>query len=124
MERLTTSQLGAVILVSTAAPNFLAGVLPSLFTIRTFSDDPEKVKALRQGELVGSTMALALGAGASLVEKTWVPFLACVATVGVFIWQYEGAIRNPINDPATGKPLNMADAAGNGKVSLADGRPR
>ena len=108
--KLTLEQLGLVILAISEVPNFLAGVLPSLFTIRTFSDDPEKVKALRHGELVGGTMSLAVGAGASLVSRSPVPFVGCAATLAVFLWQYEQAIRNPIT-----KPLDMRTIGGNGR---------
>jgi hypothetical protein len=99
-------QLGLAILAASEVPNFLAGLLPSLFTIRTFSDDPEKVRALRHGELVGGAMALTVGAGASLVTRSWLPLLACGATLGVLIYQYEKAIRNPIS-----RPLDMRNAA-------------
>jgi len=99
MRRMSPEQLGLVILAVSEVPNFLAGVLPSLFTIRTFSDDPEKVKALRHGELVGGLMSLAVGAGASLVSRSAVPFVACTATLAVFLYQYESAIANPISEP-------------------------
>lgn len=99
MKRMNPEQLGLVILSVSEVPNFLAGVLPSLFTIRTFSDDPEKVKALRHGELVGGAMSLAVGAGASLVSGSKVPFLACAATLAIFLYQYEQAIANPISTP-------------------------
>lgn len=99
MKRMSPEQLGLVILAVSEVPNFLAGVLPSLFTIRTFSDDPEKVAALRHGELVGGLMSLAVGAGASLVSRSAVPFVACAATLGVFLYQYEAAIANPISQP-------------------------
>ena len=111
-------ELGLTILAVSEVPNFLAGLLPSLFTIQTFSDDPEKVKALRQGELIGGGMSLLVGAGASLVSKSVVPFVACAATLGVFLYQYEQAIRNPIS-----QPLDMRAGAG-GKSSPAGGRPR
>lgn len=112
-------QLGLVILSVSEVPNFLAGVLPSLFTIRTFSDDPEKRKALRHGELVGGLMSLAVGLGASLVSKSKAPFLACAATLAVFLWQYESAIRNPIN-----QPLDMRDGAIDAKPAASGSRPR
>lgn len=109
--------LGLTILAVSEVPNFLAGVLPSLFTIRTFSDDPEKVKALRHGEIVGGSMSLLVGAGASLVSKSWLPFLACAGTLAVFLYQYEHAIRNPIS-----RPLDMRDGSSSPKP--AGGRVR
>lgn len=89
-------QLGLTILAASEVPNFLAGMLPSLFTIQTFSDDPEKVKALRRGELIGGAMALTVGAGAALVAGNWAPFVACAVILAAMIGAYEHAIRNPI----------------------------
>jgi|SRR5882724_1077133 len=97
LKDLTLEQLGLVILAISEVPNFLAGVLPSLMTIRTFASDPEQVSALRHGEVVGGTMALAVGAGASMVSRKWAPFLGCLATLLAFLFQYEQAIRNPIS---------------------------
>lgn len=93
---MSPEQLGLVILAASEVPNFMAGLLPSLFTIQTFSDDPAKVKALRRGELVGGAMALGVGAGASLVADSWVPLIACTVILGVLLFEYERAIRNPI----------------------------
>lgn len=115
--KFSPEELGLVILAVSEVPNFLAGVLPSLFTIRTFSDDPEKVTALRHGELVGGAMSLAVGAGASLVSRSVVPLLACAATLGVFLWQYEQAIRNPIR-----RPLDMTAAAAPAPPARGRGR--
>lgn len=90
-------QLGLVILAASEVPNFLAGMLPSLFTIQTFNDDPQKVKALRRGEVIGGVMALTVGLGASLVAKSWAPFVACAVILAAMVLAYEHAIRTPIN---------------------------
>lgn len=94
---MSPQQLGLVILAASEVPNFMAGLLPSLFTIQTFSDDPAKVKALRRGEIVGGALALGVGVGASLVAESPWPFVACAVIFGVLIYEYERAIRNPIN---------------------------
>lgn len=94
---MTPQQLGLVILAASEVPNFLAGMLPSLFTIQTFNDDPAKVRALRRGEVIGGAMALTVGVGASLVAKSWAPFWACFAILVAMIAAYEHAIRTPIN---------------------------
>ena len=104
---MTPQQLGLVLLSASEVPNFMAGLLPSLFTIGTFSDDPEKVALLRRGELVGSALSLAVGVGASLVAKSWAPAIACGATLAVLLYEYERAIRNPIAEP-----LNMRMGVG------------
>lgn len=94
---MTPQQLGLVILAASEVPNFLAGMLPSLFTIQTFNDDPAKIRSLRRGEIIGGLMALAVGFGASLVSKSWAPFVACLVILAVMIGAYEHAIRTPIN---------------------------
>jgi hypothetical protein len=94
----TPQQLGLVILAASEVPNFLAGMLPSLFTIQTFNDDPQKVKSLRRGELIGGALALTVGFGASLVSKSWAPFWACLAILVVMLAAYEHAIRTPLDD--------------------------
>lgn len=108
---MTAEQLGLVILSASEVPNFLAGMMPSLFTIKTFAGDPEKVAALRRGEVVGGTMALAVGAGASLVAKSWAPIVACTATLAVLLYEYEKAIREPISNPLDMR-AGALDAAG------------
>ena len=102
---MTPAQLGLVILSASEVPNFLAGMMPSLFTIRTFAGekDPEKIAALRRGEVVGTAMALGVGLGASLVADSPAPFLACVATASVLLYEYERAIRTPV-----AKHVNMS----------------
>lgn len=102
---MTASEVGLMLLAASEVPNFLAGMLPSLMTIRRFGADDMDREALRQGEVAGSMMALAVGAGASLVAKSWLPFAATVITLTVMLGMYEHAIRNPhdnampINDP-------------------------
>ncbi len=106
--KLNAPQLGLVILAASEVPNFLAGMMPSLMTIRTFADDPEQIRALRRGELVGSALSLSVGLGASLVADTPAPFLASVAVLAVLLYEYEKAMREPImnqRDMRTGAML-------------------
>lgn len=108
MERLSGPQLGLAILAAAEVPNFLAGMMPSLMTIRTFADDPEQIRALRRGELVGSALALGVGLGASLIANSPVPFIASAAVLAVLLYEYEKAMREPITnqrDMRTGEPL-------------------
>lgn len=98
MARMNTAQLGLAILAAAEVPNFLAGMMPSLMTIRTFADDPEQIAALRRGEVVGSVLSLAVGLGASLVSESPVPMLASGAVLGVLLYEYEKAMREPITN--------------------------
>lgn len=111
MARMSGPQLGLAILAAAEVPNFLAGMMPSLMTIRTFADDPEQVRALRRGELVGSVLALGVGLGASLIADSPVPLLASGAVLGVLLYEYERAMRDPITnrrDMRTGAVLAPA----------------
>lgn len=103
----TAQQIGLILLAAAEVPNFLAGLLPSLFTIATFSDDPEKVANLRRGELVGSALSLAVGGAAALVADDPAPLVASALVLGVLLFEYERAIRNPIAEPL--------DMRGNGR---------
>lgn len=106
--KMNTAQLGLAILAAAEVPNFLAGMMPSLMTIRTFADDPEQIAALRRGEVVGSALSLAVGLGASLVSESPVPLLASTAVLGVLLYEYERAMREPIANQRsmrTGEPL-------------------
>lgn len=104
--RMGAAQLGLVILAAAEVPNFLAGMMPSLMTIRTFANDPEQRRALRRGEVVGSVLSLSVGAGASLVADSPAPFLACAGVLAVLLYEYERAMRDPIAEP-----LDMRTAA-------------
>lgn len=94
---LSGPQLGLAILAAAEVPNFLAGMMPSLMTIRTFADDPEQLAALRRGELVGSILSLAVGLGASLVAESPLPLLASSGVLAVLLYEYEKAMREPIS---------------------------
>lgn len=109
--RMTGADLGLTILAAAEVPNFLAGMMPSLMTIRTFADDPEQLRALRRGEVVGSALSLAVGLGASLVAESPAPMLASVAVLAVLLYEYERAMREPIanrRDMRTGAPLPVS----------------
>lgn len=98
MAEMTASEVGLMLLAASEVPNFLAGMLPSLMTIRRFGAEDADREALRQGEVAGSALALAVGAGASLVANSWLPFLATAVTLAVMLAMYEHAIRNPHPD--------------------------
>ncbi len=104
------AQLGLVILAAAEVPNFLAGMMPSLMTIRTFADDPEQMQALRRGEVVGSALSLAVGLGASLVADSPAPLLASAGVLAVLLYEYERAMRDPISRPLdmrTSEPVTL-----------------
>jgi hypothetical protein len=105
-DKMTASTVGLALLAASEVPNFLAGMLPSLMTIRRFGADEMDRSALRQGEILGGGLALVVGLGASLVAQDPAPAIATVVILGVMLVMYEHAIRNPhpnakpINDPS------------------------
>lgn len=99
----TAATVGMMLLAAGEVPNFLAGMLPSLMTIRRFGADEGDRSALRRGEVAGTALALSVGAGASLAVGSWLPFAATVTINIVMLCMYEHAIRNPAGDA---KPIN------------------
>lgn len=97
---------GMTLLAMSEVPNFMAGLLPSLMTIKRFAADERDAQALRRGEAIGGAMAVMVGVGASLASGSWFPFIGTMFTLAIFVSQYEAAIRNPhdnavpINDPS------------------------
>jgi len=101
--KMNASTVGLALLAAGEVPNFLAGMLPSLMTIRRFGADDLDREALRQGEIAGATLALAVGLGASLAAQDLTPAIATIVTLAVMLVMYENAIRNPHPDA---KPIN------------------
>ena len=67
--------------------------LPSIMTIRTFVDSPDKVQAIRQGEIVGTTFTTGFALLFSWIMRSWLPLvLATIASAFVLI-VYEWALR-------------------------------
>ena len=90
------SVVGLAILSAGEVPNFLAGMLPSLFTIQSFSGGREEARqSFRKGELVGGVMSLTVGLGASLACGNALPFVATAVALGVLIGMYEWAMAHP-----------------------------
>lgn len=96
---MNAQQAALTVLTAFEVPNVYSGVLPSWFTIATFSDDPEKVAALRKAEVFGTVISLGLGAAASVIAESPLPFIATAAMAVVLIVGYEWHIRNPIREP-------------------------
>jgi hypothetical protein len=94
-----TGQAAALTVLTVAEiPNMYSGLLPSLFTISTFSGgDSDKQahtkKWIRRGEIQATAMSMALGIGASVLAKAPWPFLGTVLMCGYLLYQYETALR-------------------------------
>lgn len=112
-ELIPAEAIGLTILTAFEVPNLYSGLLPSQFTIATFSggDDDKRAhttKWIRKSEIQATAMSLILGAGASALAKSPYPFLATAVMCGYLLWQYETALRK---GTAEGPGLNMRDGA-------------
>lgn len=86
------------LLAAAETAHSFSSYLPSYFTIKSFalSGDQEevhrKVSDLRSGYVPASIFGIALGAVVSMRAKSPLPFLATIASAGVMIALYEGAL--------------------------------
>jgi hypothetical protein len=96
MAERSAESIGLTILTIAEVPNFFSGLLPSLFTIGHFSTDEsaEAVYWIRRGEVNALGLSLGLGLGASLISKSWMPLVGCVAMSGFLMYHYEHALRH------------------------------
>lgn len=78
-------------------PQVMSAFMPSLFTMATFSDDPEKVRYLRRGEVVGGAVSLGIAVAIGILARSVWPIAGAVAVLGIILYEYERAIRNPVN---------------------------
>lgn len=112
-EMIPAHAVGLTVLTAFEVPNMYSGLLPSLFTISTFSGGDESKAAhtkmwIRKGEIQATIMSLVLGAGAAgLAGSPW-PFLATGAMCAYLLWQYEAALRKGLDK---GPGLDMAAGA-------------
>lgn len=95
MDKPNAELAGAAVLVATSMPNFYSGLLPSKMTISRFAHSDFDRMRLRQGIAVATAMGIAESVAIGFMFESWIPVLAGFAVVGVLIWQYEDAIRNP-----------------------------
>lgn len=87
---------GLTIMTVAEIPNLYSGFLPSLFTISTFSEQENQEHTrywIRRGEILASVMALAVGAGASLLANNPLPLFGTLGMMAYLLWQYEHALR-------------------------------
>lgn len=96
MAERSAEAIGLTILTIAEVPNFFSGLLPSLFTIGHFSTDEsdEACYWIRRGEINALGLSLALGVGASMISKSWFPFIGCVGMSAFLMYHYEHALRH------------------------------
>lgn len=108
-----TQTVAMSVIIAAEVPNYYSGLLPSLFTIATFSGgDGSKaehtVKWIRRGEVQGTLQAIGLSVAAAILTNDPWPFILSMAMVVYYLYQYEYALRLGLAD---GPALDM-DAQG------------
>jgi hypothetical protein len=99
------------VIIAAEVPNYYSGLLPSLFTIATFSGgDEDKADHtrmwIRRGETQGTLQAIVLSVAASvLAEDPW-PFILSMGMVIYYLYQYEYALRLGLS---AGPGIDMAE---------------
>ena len=93
--RIDSEVAGIAALCAADASGFVAAFCPSLFTMRTFNDDPETASDIWLGLSIGSVLSLIAGFGGSAVTKSWWPLLSTVFVLLVISAFYYWALRNP-----------------------------
>lgn len=68
--------------------------LPSIMTIGTFVDSPEKVMMIRQGEIVATLLSLGVAVIVAQIEESILPVVMMAFAALVMIFVYEWALRN------------------------------
>lgn len=91
--------------------------LPSIMTIRSFVDSQEKLKAIRQGEMVATVYSGGFAVLFSVILKSYLPVaLAAIAIAGTIV-VYEWALRgSPV---MCGKPIDGAQSMSDDAPSVA-----
>lgn len=70
---------------------------PSIMTIRKFANDPEAVKAIRQGEALATAFTVLLGWVLSEITDSYLPLIfSSVAAIG-YLSVYEYALRGKLD---------------------------
>lgn len=67
--------------------------LPSIMTIRTFVDSPDKIHAIRHGEVVGSVFVAGFAVLFAAIMRSWLPLMMAGLAVGFTLAVYEWALR-------------------------------
>lgn len=68
--------------------------LPSVMTIGTFVDTPEKVRMIREGEVVATVFLGALVTSVGFMTKSWWPVIMGALAGTIMIGVYEYALQH------------------------------
>ena len=68
--------------------------LPSIMTIGTFVDTPEKVRMIREGEVMSTAFLAALSGTVALMVRSYWPLVTAAIAGGVMLCVYEYALKS------------------------------
>ena len=74
--------------------------LPSIMTIKTFVDSPDKITAIRHGEIIGSVFVAGFAILFAIIMRSPLPLVMAGLAVGFTLTVYEWALRGA---PAWGR---------------------
>lgn len=67
--------------------------LPSIMTIKTFVDSPDKVTAIRHGEVIATAYSGTFAILFSLILRSPLPVIMAALAIGLTVCVYEWALR-------------------------------
>lgn len=70
-----------------------SAMLPSIMTINTFVDSPDKILAIRQGELLATAFGGLFAVTIAFVTRSWLPILLSAILSAFMVAVYEWALR-------------------------------
>ena len=105
---------GLVALALAEVPQVMSAFLPSPSTAYDkasggIDSGPGSMRILRRGEILGTAVSLGIATGVALIaaqqvggHAAWI-FIGAVVVLGLFLWEYERAIRMGKADGAAAK---------------------
>lgn len=67
--------------------------LPSIMTIKTFVDSPDKIQAIRHGEMIATVYSGGFALIFGLILKSALPVILAAIAIGATVAVYEWALR-------------------------------
>jgi hypothetical protein len=71
-----------------------SAMLPSIMTIHTFVDSPEKITAIREGEILATAFCGIFAGVVAAIVRSWLPVGLTAIAAGFMIAIYEWALRD------------------------------
>jgi hypothetical protein len=85
---------GLFLLALAEVPQVMSAFAPSPFTMRTFSDNPEKVAGLKRDLAAGAVVSVGIGGAIALITKRPAPLIGSIVVLALFLWWCHRALRH------------------------------